>query len=93
MLDMIENSMYKYLDIAEESIRNDSGGVNGGVKTRLLDCIRKFPELNAQQLADKLGVSKRTVERHISELRSEGKLIRIGPSKKGHWEIVDDDPK
>jgi len=63
------------------------------VKARLLDCIRKFPEFNAQQLADKLGVSKRTVERHISELRSEGKLIRIGPSKKGHWEIVDDDPK
>jgi ATP-dependent DNA helicase RecG len=94
MLDMIENSMYKYIDIATETIIVDgdvgvNDGVNVGVKNVILDNLQKFPTLSAKKLSDKLGLSPRQIERHISELKAEGKLLRVGAAKNGHWEVIE----
>lgn len=36
------------------------------------------PELTTQELADNMGVSRRTVAKHIAELQRLGRLCRIG---------------
>jgi Fic family protein len=93
MLDMIENSMYKFIDVATKTVYADdggiSGGISGGIKPAILDCVKKYPTLTAQKIADRLGVSKRMVERNIAELKTEGKLLRVGSNKNGHWEVLD----
>jgi predicted HTH transcriptional regulator len=40
-------------------------------------------------MAARLGKSERTIERATRELRSAGRLTRIGPDKGGHWEVTD----
>ena len=38
-------------------------------------------------LAEALGISTKAVEKHLSKLKSEGAISRIGPDKGGHWEV------
>lgn len=38
-------------------------------------------------LAEALGISAKAIEKHLSKLKSEGIISRIGPDKGGHWEV------
>jgi ATP-dependent DNA helicase RecG len=49
--------------------------------------LKAEPELAAKEIAKRLEISPRTVEKQISKLRKEGLLHRIGPAKGGHWEV------
>jgi Fic family protein len=91
MLDSIENSLYRYVDIATETVA-DVGvnvGVNVGVKIDIINKLKENPALSAKELAAILNRSQRTIERHIKELREHGTLIRIGADKTGYWQIVE----
>ncbi|MDR1135675.1 MAG: HTH domain-containing protein [Clostridiales Family XIII bacterium] len=98
MLDIIENSMYKFIDVATETKDGESGliethqidsvvGVNVGVKNDILELLKKQPSLSAGDIAKLVGKSTRTIERHIKELREQSLLVRIGSDKYGHWEV------
>lgn len=93
MLDAIANSLYKFIDIAAETAEGggDVGvnvGVNVGVKEQILGYLKKEPALTAQELATLLNKTSRTVERHLKELREQGRLKRVGSDKAGHWEVT-----
>ncbi len=52
----------------------------------ILRLLTEKPELTARALAGILGISARTVERHLQEsYRRRGRLIRIGAKKGGSW--------
>ena len=78
--------MYKYIDVATTTDNTDSVGV----KDKILDYIANYPQMTIPQLAQFLKVSTRTIERHIKELREEGKIRREGSDKTGYWRIVND---
>jgi ATP-dependent DNA helicase RecG len=91
MLDAIANSLYKYIDVASETIE-DVGvnvGVNVGVFEQILDFLRRQPDLSAKELATLLDKSSRTVERHLRILREQGRLRRVGSDKAGRWEVIE----
>ena len=45
--------------------------------------------LTTAEYARERKSSERTIERATHELRSTGKLTRIGPDKGGHWKVMD----
>ena len=47
--------------------------------------ILKDSEQSANQISDKIGVSKRTVLRYIKEFQEAGVLFRVGNNKSGKW--------
>ncbi|MCL2900330.1 winged helix-turn-helix domain-containing protein [Brenneria tiliae] len=55
---------------------------------RILAAIAATPTITIIQLADKLGMNRRTVERNIKILREKGRLIRVGATKSGSWRVV-----
>lgn len=72
-------------------------GINVGItneaeaiKGRLLHLVRQNPTITASQMANELGVGKRQVERLIANLKANGRLVRIGANRNGHWEVEDD---
>ncbi len=67
---------------------NGENGENNDEK-KVLDIIRKTPNITQPQIAVKTGFSTRKVNRLISALRTKGKIVRIGKTKGGHWEIND----
>ena len=40
------------------------------------------------EMAKSLGISRQAVQKHLANLKSAGRLRRIGPDKGGYWEIV-----
>lgn len=54
---------------------------------KILHFIQTHPDASAKEIAETFGVTARTIERHLSKLRTVGTLRRKGPAKGGHWEI------
>jgi ATP-dependent DNA helicase RecG len=55
---------------------------------KIFKLLKNFPELSAREVADRLGLSPRAVEKQIAKLREEGRICRVGPAKGGHWEVL-----
>ena len=55
---------------------------------QILVMISEKASITTEQMAARLGISTRAVEKHLSNLKAKGLLRRIGPDKGGHWEVV-----
>ena len=60
--------------------------VKGVVK--ILELLKEFPEITRERLAAEVGLSVRGVEKNLAQLKSAGKIRRIGGRKGGRWEVV-----
>lgn len=53
----------------------------------LLELLLEDPAFTYAVLAEKLGVSRKTVSVRIKSLKDKGILQRIGSAANGHWQI------
>jgi len=58
-------------------------------REKLLEYIRKDASITRESLADKLGITVNGVKQHISKLKKDGILNRIGGRKSGEWRILE----
>lgn len=63
------------------------GGLDGGLAEKILEIMMESPTITQSELAEKLTVSLRTLQRAIKELKSAGIIARVGGNRFGHWEI------
>ncbi|MRT04611.1 Fic family protein [Ewingella americana] len=68
------------------SVENSSGLSVTGKK--VLAAIAASPSITLAELAESLGVARRTVERNVKVLQEKGLLTRVGPTKNGLWRVV-----
>ncbi len=62
-----------------------SGGVNGGVNS-VYEVIKKTPNLKAKQIAERLNIPLRTVERELKRLKEKGKIaFKCAPKTGGYF--------
>lgn len=90
MFDVITDSLADYE--ARARAGTDVGvnvGANVGVADRILSLLRSDPTLSAAALAQRLGTTSRTIERHLAVLKETGRVRREGPAKTGWWVVVD----
>lgn len=55
---------------------------------RALDYFQNNPKGTVDGLAEMLGTSKRSAERLVAQLKSQGKLVREGSPRAGTWRVV-----
>jgi len=60
----------------------------GKASGKILTAIRDRNDITIPELANLVGVTPRTVERHLKKLQQNGMLKRIGGRKHGHWEVT-----
>ena len=60
-------------------------GVN---RYSILLLVSFFPEISIQQMADLLEVSRTTIDKHLTWLKSKQFLERIGSDRKGAWRVT-----
>jgi Fic family protein len=58
------------------------------IRRSILDAISEDPCVTAEGMAKMIGVSGRTVKRHLSSMTKAGMIKRTGSDKTGHWEII-----
>lgn len=55
---------------------------------KMLDMMKKDPQISKKELSLKLGISSTAVDKNIITLKKKGLLRCVGPAKGGHWEVV-----
>lgn len=88
MLDVIAGSLAEYEAHARGT--EPHVGTNVGITDALIDLIRADPSLSAPAIAERLGRTPRTIERHLSELKAEGRIRREGSRKAGRWIVLEE---
>jgi ATP-dependent DNA helicase RecG len=74
-------------------VYSDSGNImdNVGIKNDILNIMREDATVSDLKISELLGKSERTIERHISELKMQGVVQRIGSKKTGNWVVLSDE--
>lgn len=54
-------------------------------REKILDAIKENKKITHKELAKRIGVTEKTIERNINRLKEEGVLYRIGSKKTGSW--------
>jgi DNA-binding Lrp family transcriptional regulator len=53
-----------------------------------LQLISENSNTKYEDISKQLNLPRRTVAREIRKLREQGKIIRIGSDKAGHWKVL-----
>lgn len=94
MLEVIRDALR---DVVESQNKPHDVGVNVGTNAdvnvgtnegKVLALLRQDNRLTAKILASALGLTDRQVERILSKLKADGKIVRHGASKNGYWEVL-----
>ena len=65
------------------------GKTLGKTPDLILSRLTESPGATIPALAQQIGKSDSAIERALRKLRADGKLVRIGPAKGGHWQVVE----
>lgn len=84
------------VEINKGSVENEKSSVenkqcsvqNEKSSVEIIRMVSENPKITAAQMAEKLGVTTRAIEKQLANLRKKGTIARIGPNKGGRWEIT-----
>ena len=83
-----------YLQSLQQGLRGKSRektskGSNNTGKSRekIIALLSENGKLTAAGLAAEIGVTAKTIEKHIAKLKAEGIIERVGPDKGGSWKV------
>ena len=71
--------------------RKAVGKSSGKSSEEIVKLISADGQITIPEIAEHLGISTRAVEKQISKLKDENRIMRVGSPKGGHWEVIDDD--
>ena len=58
-------------------------------QAKILDCIAEDKYISVKKIAEKIDISRRTVENNIKRMKESDIVVRHGSPKNGYWEIID----
>ena len=59
-----------------------------GVQLKIIALMRENPRVSASQIANSVGIAQRNIQKHISILKDNGVIKRVGSAKTGYWEVL-----
>lgn len=79
------------LPVHEKAVWGDDAAETSGVTTqeKILMLLQANPATTRVALVKNLGLSADGVKYHLDKLRASGKIRHHGPTKAGHWEIIE----
>ena len=72
----------------EKKIKKASEKTSEKTSEKIIELIELNYVITISEIASKLGISERSVERNLQKLQLAKKLLRDGPDKGGHWKIL-----
>lgn len=57
-------------------------------RDRIIALLKGNGKLSAKSLGEQIGITSKAVEKHLSKLKADGIIERIGPAKGGHWKVL-----
>ena len=81
------------IETVGKTVGKTVGETVGETAEIILNLIINNPKITKPEIAKLTGLSLRGVEWNIQQLKSTGRLTRIGPNKGGHWEVKTEENK
>lgn len=80
-------------EVIEEITPDDTPFIQEFVQAnpQIYKLISQNPQVNAVQMSESMGVSRRQVQKHLKRLQELKKIARVGGHKIGKWKIIDED--
>ncbi len=87
----LQNEIATYLNsigVEENKVKPQKGGEKPTKsRDKIVALLSKDGKLSAVLLAEKIGISAKAVEKHLSNLKADGIIERVGPAKGGYWKV------
>ena len=61
------------------------------IQDMIVELIAKQPKISIQSLAEEVGLSRRSIDKHLKILRESGAIARIGSKRNGSWVVLKND--
>ena len=88
MSSMMEHNLLNEIAIYLKSIgEEESREKTKKSRDKIVALLSKDGRLSAVNLGKKIGISAKSVEKHLANLKADGIIERIGPAKGGHWRM------
>lgn len=88
MSSMMEHNLLNEIAIYLKSIgEEESREKPTKSRDKIVALLSKDGRLSAVDLGKKIGISAKSVEKHLANLKADGIIERIGPAKGGHWRV------
>jgi predicted HTH transcriptional regulator len=58
---------------------------------KILTILKARPETTRKELAAQIGITPDGIKYHLAKLRKAGAIRHVGPTKAGHWEVLEKD--
>ncbi len=58
---------------------------------QIVALLRKEPTITRKTLATRIGITSDGIKHHLAKLKKAGRIRHVGPTNKGHWEVLGDD--
>jgi len=75
-------------DVKTDPLVKLPGKTSEETSEKIIRAIKKDQNITIITLAEIVGVSTRSIERNIKNLRQNNTLKRVGPKKGGHWKVL-----
>ncbi|MBC2695884.1 MAG: HTH domain-containing protein [Desulfobacteraceae bacterium] len=87
----VPNGSFDLTDYSKSSgkVREKFEEGSGKTENQVFTFLSDNPEITIPELAEKLGLTTRAVEKQIAKLREKGRLCRIGPARGGRWQTIE----
>ncbi len=88
MTSMMEQNLQTEIATYLESIGdNEIGEKPTKSREKIVALLSEDSKLSATALAERIGISSKAVEKHLANLKADGIIERIGPTKGGYWRV------
>ena len=77
----------KNVGVNEENVGVNESSI-GRTAQKILDIVIADPSITLDKIADRISITRRSVERQVTKLRNRGILIHEGSDKTGYWCVM-----
>lgn len=93
-LDVVTGKKIVHSDV-HSNVHSNGGNIGGDIplfeltkiQNYIIDLIRADDSISVNQMAVKMAVKKRTLEREIANMKQKGYISRTGSPRNGRWEV------
>ncbi len=90
MLTLILNTIEEIIKAEEKVTKKVTKKITIKVtinQKKIIDAIKKNPHITQEELADRLGITKKSITANMKKLQDSEWIKRIGANKNGYWQV------
>lgn len=83
----LESALIDHPKAPKHQSANENGALEDEMVLKVIEIIKEQPDISQSALGERLGISRRVVQKHINTLKETGHVVRIGGKRYGHWQV------